>query len=66
MKPIELGTDPMALREYNQAAYDALPECYQNDSSLRFFVDVNDNLCAEHILHNETYIFTDGKWLRGE
>jgi hypothetical protein len=61
---MELGTNPQALLEYNPAAYEALPECYQNDSSLNFFVDVNNNLCAEHTLHDEVYIFTDGNWAR--
>ena len=63
---MELGTNPQTLLEYNSAAYEALPECYQNDSSLNFFVDVNNNLCAEHTLHDEVYVFTDGKWVRGD
>jgi hypothetical protein len=28
-------------------AYNALPDSYKNDSCLTFFIDVNNNLCAE-------------------
>lgn len=35
------------LQEKHPAAYDVLPEPYKNDSCLKFFIDVNNNLCAE-------------------
>ena len=60
----ELGTDPLVLLDYDEFAYEALPECYKNDQSLKFFIDVNDNLCAEHTLHDEEYLWTKGEWMR--
>ena len=69
----ELGNDPECLlkdpviKEHPEA-YKKLPECYKNDHSLNFFIDVNGNLCAEHTLHNEEYVFwygqgaPDGEW----
>lgn len=73
----ELGTDPLVLLGYDEFAYEALPECYKNDHSLKFFIDVNDNICAEHVLgtegskaslartlHSEEYLWTNGEWMR--
>jgi hypothetical protein len=60
----ELGTDPLCLLEKYECAYEALPDCYKNDRSLRFFIDVNGNLCAEHTLHPEEYLWTNGEWMR--
>jgi len=77
MKEKELGTDPLVLLEHDPFAYEALPECYKEDHSLRFFIDVNGNLCAEHILgiedsnascastlHPEEYLWVNGEWTR--
>ena len=45
-------------------AWLALPAAYKADpSALDFFVDVNGNLCAIHLLCDEEYVF-DGKWQR--
>lgn len=52
----------MVLEEMNPEAYAALPECYRNDHALEFFIDNNGNLCAEHDLHNEEYVWNNGKW----
>jgi hypothetical protein len=61
----ELGTDPKCLFKDYWDAYEALPPWYKSDSSLNFFVDVNGNLCAEHTLHKEEYVWLDGRWCRG-
>lgn len=62
----ELGTDPCCLLENYSLAYEKLPECYKSDHSLRFFIDAHGNLCAEHTLHSEEYLWsvTQGDWLR--
>jgi hypothetical protein len=66
---IELGNDPECLLKEFPEAYKALPECYKNDHSLKFFIDVNKNLCAEYTLHNEEYVFwydqnaLNGDWM---
>ena len=62
---IELGNDPECLLKDYPEAYQALPDCYQADSSLNFFIDVNGNLCAEHTLDNEEYVWSkeSNKWL---
>jgi hypothetical protein len=60
----ELGTDPLCLLAYDPFAYEELPECYKNDHSLRFFIDLNNNLCSEHTLHYEEYLWRDGVWRR--
>jgi hypothetical protein len=45
-------------------AWKALPAAYKADhSALDFFIDVNGNLCAIHLLCDEEYIF-NGKWKR--
>jgi hypothetical protein len=59
----ELGTDPLCLLELDTCAYESLPDAYRNDTSLRFFVDVNGSLCAEHTLHHEEYVW-NGDWVR--
>jgi hypothetical protein len=59
----ELGTDPLVLLEYDEFAYEALPDCYKNDQSLKFFIDVNGQICAEHTLHPEEYLW-NGEWIR--
>ena len=60
----ELGTDPLVLLEHDEFAYEALPDCYKNDHSLKFFIDVNGNICAEHTLHPEEYLWANGEWMR--
>ena len=60
----ELGTDPLVLLEHDSFAYDELPEVYKNDHSLRFFIDINGNICAEHTLHPEEYLWANGSWMR--
>jgi hypothetical protein len=60
----ELGTDTLCLLEQDPFAYEELPECYKNDHSLRFFIDVNGNLCAEHAMHHEEYWWVNGEWVR--
>lgn len=60
----DLGTDPLVLLEHDTFAYEALPDCYKEDHSLRFFLDANGNLCAEHTLHREEYLWVDGEWTR--
>jgi len=60
----ELGTDPLCLLEHDPFAYEELPECYKADHSLRFFLDANGNLCAEHTLHPEEYLWVGGEWTR--
>jgi hypothetical protein len=51
------------LQQLSPAAFDALPEPYQNDSCLDFFIDVNGNLCAELDIGG-AFLFTDeGKWI---
>lgn len=62
--PKNLGTDPLCLLEHDSFAYEELPDSYKNDHSLRFFIDTNDNLCAEHTLHPEEYLWTNGVWTR--
>ena len=42
-----------ALFAVNAEAYDALPDSYKADSCLKFFYDVNNNLCAELDLGGE-------------
>jgi hypothetical protein len=59
----QLGNDPLVLLEHDPFAYEALPECYKNDRSLNFFLDANGNLCAEHELHDEEYLWR-GEWMR--
>jgi hypothetical protein len=70
---ISIGNDPCCLLDYPEdkpgshtykAAYDALPEAYKNDHALNFFIDSNNNLCAEHNLHNEEYLWTGENWVR--
>jgi hypothetical protein len=48
-------------------AWEALPESYQADSCLTFFLDVNDGLCAEHDMGGE-YCFCpiQKKWVRAD
>jgi hypothetical protein len=60
----ELGNDPLCLLEIDEFAYDELPQSYKEDHSLNFFVDVNGNLCAEHTLHDEEYVWAKGEWER--
>jgi hypothetical protein len=60
----ELGNDPLCLLDIDELAYQALPEPYKNDRSLNFFLDNCDNVCAEHTLHNEEYVFWMGSWVR--
>jgi len=63
---IELGSDPHTLvKEGWQAAYDALPECYQADHALRFFT-VDGQLFANHDLNEEEYMFLYGMWSRSK
>jgi hypothetical protein len=59
----ELGNDPLVLLEYDEFAYEALPEGYKNDHSLNFFIDTNGQICAEHELHTEEYLW-NGEWVR--
>ena len=64
-KCFSLGNDPYNLKAGKYyAAYDALPSSYKNDHSLNFFIDANNNLCAEHNLHNEEYLWTGKDWVR--
>ena len=45
-------------------AYNALPESYQNDSCLEFFLDANNYLCAEYDLGGEfLFDLASKKWL---
>jgi hypothetical protein len=57
-----LGKDPAVIEASYPDAYAELPNCYKNDHSLEFFLDNNGNLCAEHTLHNEQYVWNGGKW----
>lgn len=45
-------------------AWNAMPECYQNDSCLTFYMK-GDRLSAEHDLCAETYVWIPGEtiWL---
>jgi len=43
-------------------AWAALPECYQNDECLSFFLK-GDQLQADHDLEPETYVWTEGTWV---
>ena len=43
-------------------AYKALPECYQADSCLSFFVDINGHLACEYDLGGE-YYWTGKAWV---
>jgi len=50
------------MQERFSAAYEALPETYKADSCLEFFLDVNDNLCAEYDLGGE-YLWNGTTWV---
>jgi len=64
---MELGVDPLCLVARYPQAYLELPECYKADHALRFFLDANNNLCAEHKLCHEEYLFSPGEgWVRGK
>ena len=38
--------------------WEALPECYRDDTCLSFFLDVNGNVCADHD-SGETFVFDE-------
>lgn len=42
-------------------AWEALAEPYKNDSCLIFFLDCNGNLCAEHDIGNEEFVYVPEK-----
>lgn len=44
-------------------AYRALPQIYKEDSVLVFFIDINQNLCAEHDL-GEEFLWNGEIWIR--
>lgn len=54
------------LREQHPEAWAALPDCYQNDSCLTFYTDVNGNLCADFDLGG-TFLYSpkEREWLEG-
>lgn len=47
-------------------AWNALPECYKEDSCLTFFLDVNEHLCAEND-SGQTFVFDEAseEWIEG-
>jgi hypothetical protein len=53
------------LRDKYPGAYNALPEAYQNDNCLTFFLDINNNLCAEYNMGGE-WIWNGKIWLQGK
>lgn len=58
-----MNFDINKLEELFPQAYKALPECYKEDSCLVFFIDNNDNLCAEFDLGGEFLSTEDSKWI---
>lgn len=57
------GFDLQGLAHMFPEAYSALPEAYRNDNCLRFFVDRNDNLCAEPKNPEDKIALGDSEWL---
>lgn len=49
--------DLIYLALHFKEAYKDLPEVYKADDCLKFFVDVNNNLCAENAELDEEYIY---------
>jgi len=62
----ELGNRPEGIADRFPKAYAALPDSYKNDSALTFYVDEMGTLCAEHDIHDETYIWDGRKWVTGD
>lgn len=59
---IQLTYDQLACQF--PKAWEAVPECYRNDSCLKFFLDVNGNLCAEgDSVCGTDYVWTGSKWV---
>lgn len=54
----------MAVETHFPEAYEALPELYKDDSCLRFFLDVNGNLCAQNE-NDEEFLFDEvaAEWI---
>lgn len=64
-KQMKKLTYPQVQNSYPEA-WNALPEPYKNDSCLKFFLDVNDNLCAdcELGLNVEECVWDGSEWVK--
>lgn len=49
--------DMIYLALHYRQAYNDLPEAYKGDSCLTFFIDVNNNLCAEYPELKQEFIY---------